>query len=107
MTVFYLLFSFSDLILLYIGNVVDAHNENTFLCVTTWYMISVTKAGSVFLLFHNLFLYLFSILIWYIFYRIPQKYGLLGHSSAKDLVMDSRVSKRSLASTTQSEQPPR
>lgn len=61
-------------------------------------MMSESTSGSIFLLFDDLFLYLFSILIWFIFYRIPDMYGLLGNISAKDLSM-SGSSKRSGGST--------
>ena len=50
-------------------------------------MMPESTSGSFFLLFHNIVLYLFSILIWFIFYRLPDIHGLLGNSKAKDLSM--------------------
>ncbi|CDW76323.1 UNKNOWN [Stylonychia lemnae] len=84
----YVLFSVSDVILLFVGNVIHSQGE-IFICTKSWYMMSESPEGSVFILVDYIFLYLFSILIWFIFYRLPDKYGLLGHTQAQDLKMSS------------------
>lgn len=49
--------------------------------------MSESTKGSIFLLFDDLILFLFSLMIWYIFYQLPYKFGLLGNTSAEDLKM--------------------
>lgn len=42
-----------------------------------WYLFTGCTSGAWFLLVEELVFYLFSINIWYIFYKIPDNYGLL------------------------------
>lgn len=62
MSILYLVFAFSDLILLIIGNVID-HQEDyvDFYCVDDWYLLYFKTPSVIFVLFHNLFFCLFSI----------------------------------------------
>eukprot|EP00347_Sterkiella_histriomuscorum_P017622 403348633 len=96
---FYVLFSMVDIIMLVVGNQIDQKGSETFICMDNWYMMSESVPASIFLLFDNIVLYLITILIWFIFYRLPDYYGLLGSTKASDLVM-SKSTKSSGASTT-------
>lgn len=87
LAIFYLAFSFVDLMLLGIGNIIDTNEDFIFDCVSTWYLLIIKNEGVWFILFHGLFFYLFSLLIWYIFYRLPDNYGLIRKKDAKDLRM--------------------
>lgn len=94
MSIFYLVFSFIDLMLLGIGDVIDRDaSKETFLCIDKVYLFPNSEGASYFLIFHNLFFYLFSILIWSIFYKIPDKFGLIKRILAKDLNMRKSIMK--------------
>ena len=73
--------------LLGIGNVIDNNERTAFECLHNWYFLVISNPGVWFNLFHSLFFYFFSVLIWYIFYYLPYSYGLIRKMSAKDLRM--------------------
>lgn len=73
--------------LLGIGNIVDNNERFAFECLHDWYFIVVENPGVWFSLFHLLFFYVFSIIIWYIFYRLPYNYGLILKTNTQDLRM--------------------
>lgn len=75
MAVFYFMFSCIDWMFIAIGNTI--YDEQRFHCFYEVYLVSANTSDSVFLLFHSIFIFAFSFLIWYIFYRIPDNYGLL------------------------------
>ena len=79
MAVFYLLFSFIDLLIMAFGDILDAQSGKLFLCIDGWYNFPLDNGGSVFLLIDGIFLYLFSLMISHIFYKIPDNHGLLVH----------------------------
>lgn len=87
LAIFYLAFAFIDLMLLGIGNIVDNNDRFAFECLYDWYFLVVANEGVWFNLFHSLFFYVFSIIIWYIFYRLPYNYGLIRKTNTKDLRM--------------------
>ena len=86
MAIFYMAFALADLMLLSVGNTFYKDGKE-YLCLYTWYLISQTNSGSWYLLFHEIFYYLFSVLIWYIFYKIPDNHGLIKKLTTKDLYM--------------------
>lgn len=78
MAIFYLVFSFFDLLLMAVADIIDAERgDRLFLCAYGWYMMPKDDGGSIFMLFDDSFLYLFSLMISHIFYRIPDNHGLL------------------------------
>jgi hypothetical protein len=87
LAIFYLAFSFIDLMLLGIGNIIDSNARTAFECLHGWYFLVLTNSGVWFNLFHCLFFYFFSIIIWYIFYRLPYNYGLIMKMNTKSLRM--------------------
>lgn len=48
-----------------------------FICVNDWYLLPRDNGGSIFLLFDGLLVYLFTLMISHIFYKIPDNHGLL------------------------------
>lgn len=73
--------------LLGIGNIVNNSDQLVFECVDEWYLLYLEPPAAWFTLFHGLFFLLFSVLIWYIFYRLPYNYGLITKQNAKSLRM--------------------
>ena len=88
MSILYLVFAFTDLLLLIIGNVIDKQEDYVdFYCVEDWYLLYFKTPSVIFVLFHNLFFCLFSIQIWYIFYRLPYIHGLIEKPRVENLRM--------------------
>lgn len=56
-----------------------------FKCELDWYLIPLTELGSILLIFHTLTFYAFAVLIWYVSYYIPSKYGLIRHRDARTI----------------------
>lgn len=77
LSVFYLVFSFLDLFLLAMGDFFASPRDYWFLCIDQWYLLPRDDGGSIFLLFDGLILYLFTLMISHIFYKIPDNHGLL------------------------------
>ena len=51
------------------------------------YLLSADTSGALFMLFYTLFYFMFSILIWYIFYRIPDKSGMISKHISNPITM--------------------
>jgi hypothetical protein len=77
MSVFYLVFSFLDLILFAVADILDQPDSRWFLCVDKDFLLPKNDGGSIFLLIDVLLFYAFSYLISHIFYKIPDNFGLL------------------------------
>lgn len=53
-------------------------SERDFKCVeTNNNLIVLNNGGAAYLFFYTLDIYLFSFMIWYVFYRIPDNFGLI------------------------------
>eukprot|EP00347_Sterkiella_histriomuscorum_P021545 403333601 len=87
LSIFYLAFAFADVLLLIIGNVIDNNESEVFTCVDNWYLLYEETPAVIFTLFHSLFFMLFSIQIWYIFYRLPYNHGLIKKLKTENLRM--------------------
>ncbi len=78
MSIFYLVFSFIDLFLFASADIFNGGNTDTmFLCVHRNYLLPKDDEGAMFLLGDALIMYLFSLIITHIFYKIPYNHGLL------------------------------
>jgi len=88
MAIFYFIFVSIDWMLIAIGNTLE-DEKDLFMCFEDVYLIVIKNKGAWFFICQSLFLFLFSILIWHIFYRLPDSYGLLKKREAKSM----RVSK--------------
>lgn len=75
MAIFYFIFVSIDWMLIVIGNTLS--DEESFFCYKHFYLIVENSAGAWFLTIYSFFFFSFSLLIWNIFYRLPDSYGLL------------------------------
>jgi hypothetical protein len=76
MAIFYFIFVSIDWMFIAIGNAIFDYHE-AFRCIDDVYLIVEDPYGAAYLLFHAFFVFAFSLLIWNIFYRLPDSYGLL------------------------------
>ncbi len=77
MSVFYLVFSTIDIILLVVGDLVSSNKPGIFACSQGIYMLPRNDGGAIYLFVDSLIFFLFSLNISHIFYKIPDKYGLV------------------------------
>jgi hypothetical protein len=75
MSVFYLAFTLIDFFLIVLGNIF--YEQKNFICMFDHYLIVTTNWGAFYLTLHSSFFFLFAIMIWDIFYRLPNVYGLI------------------------------
>lgn len=75
MTIFYLIFTVVDILLIILGNSFSITED--FVCYYHVYLIVKTNWGALFMLIHSAFFFLFAIMIWDIFYRLPLVHGLM------------------------------
>jgi hypothetical protein len=76
MSIFYLVFSFIDIVLLISGDLVNKYKP-IFACSQSIYMLPRNDGGAIYLFVDSLIFFLFSLNIGHIFYKIPDKFGLL------------------------------
>ena len=86
MAIFYFIFVAVDWMLIAIGNTL--YDTDTFLCYKHEYLIVENSSGAWFLMTYSLFFFSFSLLIWNIFYRLPDSYGLLKKRKTADVNVD-------------------
>jgi hypothetical protein len=77
----YFCFVVLDFILMGIGNVL-MERDHDFICENQTELLSINNAGAAFLLLYTLFMLSFSIMIWFIFYKLPDIYSLI-HKPSK------------------------
>jgi hypothetical protein len=77
MSVFYLAFSFMDLLILALADIFSTRSSSMFICAHERYLLPLTDGGAMLLLGEAFFLYSFSLIITHIFYKIPYSHGLL------------------------------
>lgn len=75
MSVFYLLFTLIDVVLIVLGNAY--YKEENFTCYYKYYLVVTSEWGAFYMLIHSSFFFLFAIMIWDIFYRLPLVHGLM------------------------------
>lgn len=75
MSVFYLLFTLIDVVLIVLGNAY--YKEENFTCYFKYYLVVTSEWGAFYMLIHSSFFFLFAIMIWDIFYRLPLVHGLM------------------------------
>ena len=88
MAIFYFIFVSIDWMLIAIGNALF-DDDRAYKCLFHVYLIVNNAEGAWYLICHSIFVFLFSLLIWFIFYRIPDKYGLLKKKEAQQLLIKS------------------
>ena len=76
MSVFYIIFSIIDILLLVVGDIVNS-SKPIFACSQSIYMLPRNDGGAIYLFVDGLIFFLFSLNISHIFYKIPDKYGLV------------------------------
>jgi hypothetical protein len=76
MSIFYVMFSIIDILLLVIGDLVNT-SKPIFACSQKIYMLPRNDGGAIYLFVDALIFFLFSLNIAHIFYKIPDKYGLV------------------------------
>ncbi len=70
MSVFYVVFSSIDIILLLVGDLVN-HSNSMFVCSTQTYLLPRNDRGAIYMLIDGLIFVAFSYNITHIFYKIP------------------------------------
>lgn len=80
--------------MLSIGNVLFNAKED-FDCFDDAEIIPLNNSGATFLLFYTLLIFLFAFTLWIIYYKIPDKYGLI-YKNQKGVNLESREHSQSL-----------
>ena len=80
MSIFYLVFSFLDFLVIGLADIFSTPQNPMFICAYEDFLLPKNDRGAILLLFDDLFLYLFSLIITHIFYKIPYNHGLLVHN---------------------------
>ena len=93
MAIFYFIFVSIDWMLIAIGNSLF-DDDTSYKCLHNVYLIVNDPIGALYLTFHAIFVFMFSVLIWYLFYRIPEKYGLIKRMQTEDLKVKSFYARR-------------
>lgn len=75
MTIFYMLFTLIDLVLIISGN--SFYQKENFTCLFHDYLIVTSDWGALYMFIHSSFFFLFAVMMWFIFYRLPRLYGLV------------------------------
>jgi hypothetical protein len=103
LSISYVGFVVLDWILLIVGNYMDDIDKYAFDCLYDVFLFAEDNDGVIFSFVHSLYFLTYSIIIWYVFYFCPLRYGLLAKSSAKDFNVDfnrtSYVNKKAGASS--------
>jgi len=89
MAVFYLVFVLMDLLLLILGD--RLFKINDFKCHQEHYIIPLNSGAAAFLFAEALMFYLFSVLIWIIFFYLPEKYGMITKGNSAVVVGSNSV----------------
>jgi hypothetical protein len=71
-----MMFSLIDMFLMVVGNLLFAENLD-FACMNGNTVIATNNAGAGFLIAYSFNLIMFSFMIWFVFYKIPEYYGLI------------------------------
>mmetsp|Transcript_33724 Transcript_33724/g.32756 ORF Transcript_33724/g.32756 Transcript_33724/m.32756 type:complete len:81 (+) Transcript_33724:377-619(+) len=74
LAVIYLVFILIDWTLLLMGDFIEYDH---FYCYDSIYLSPATALGSWYLIFQTLYFMVFSFMLWFIFFYIPKKYGML------------------------------
>jgi hypothetical protein len=76
LSVFYIGFSLTDLLMMGLGNLLFKENKD-FNCLSESTVVAKNTGGAFYLLFYSILLLLYSLTLWFIFYRIPADFGLV------------------------------
>ena len=95
MGVSYFIFSILDIAILAGGYTMKLDANGEYICLDEWYFASTSNYAAVFIFLEQLIFYLFSVSSWYTYYRLPDKYGLIGNTSVQDLKMRTNSSHNS------------
>ena len=80
LTISYFVFNILDIMFMSISNILYTNN---FICVEENNVRATDNLGSSLMLFMALSILLFSLMMWYIFYKIPERSGLISKAKAK------------------------
>jgi hypothetical protein len=69
-------FSVGDFAMMGIGNILFAEGKD-FTCEKESELIAANNAGAAFIFGYSLLILLYSGMLWYVFYHIPSKFGLI------------------------------
>jgi hypothetical protein len=74
-----------------IGNALFEDNKD-FVCIEVVEVIPLNNSGATYLLFYTLLMLLFSFMMWCVFYKIPDNYGLIYKARANSVhIRDTNV----------------
>ena len=71
---------------MFIGGQAAIHNEDI-LCYNNKTLIINSNVGGTFMLADSLICYLYAFFMWYTFYQVPKKYGVVSRRSVDDVDM--------------------
>jgi hypothetical protein len=69
-------FSLTDLLMMGLGNLLFRENKD-FKCLSESTVVATNTGGAFFLLFYSILLILYSLMLWFIFYKLPADFGLV------------------------------
>ena len=100
MSVFYIIFSTIDILLLVLGDKLNK-SQPIFACSQGIYMLPRNDKGAIYLLVDGLIFFLFSLNISHIFYKIPDQHGLvIKNIAAQGSIDNLRIDKLTFAKST-------
>lgn len=74
--IFYLCFSIIDFLMMGLGNLLFTQDKD-FVCVDDSMVMPNNNGGAGFLFAYSMMLLLYSLMLWFIFYKIPSRFGLI------------------------------
>ena len=86
----YIFFVIADFIMMPVGNALfDAGKD--FTCVNNVQIEVENSGGAFYLLIYTLILFAYSFMLWYVFYLIPDKWGLISKAKFKRVDIINRM----------------
>eukprot|EP00347_Sterkiella_histriomuscorum_P022799 403337114 len=85
----YLIFVICDVLILSLGNVLFDSGAD-FICADNSEVIASNNDGAIFLLFYSILILTFSLTLWFIYYKIPDHFGLVHKNNRQHLRIQSR-----------------
>lgn len=84
LSIIYIIFNVVDWTIILVG---DNLEFTHFYCYSTFYLTPADTKGAWFLTIQTLYFFLFSLILWYIFFRIPANNGLVSGLLVKSMNM--------------------
>ena len=96
LSIFYVCFVVLDFILMGVGNHLFVEDRD-FTCLNETVLKAANNSGATFLLVYTLFLLSFTLMLWFVFYALPDHFGLISRKlqrldiKQKDMINDDFV----------------